>query len=389
MSLFMSNWRSFFTSATDASHEYCEATGLMVLSSMALGRRSVDQGQHGLPPNLFMMLSGDSSAARKTTSVLLAKGIVEELDPFRVGPRDYTVEGLLKWMTSEKDERGKTRNKVVLFAEEFGSDLARMEAYGTTMKADFCALYDGETFEKVRAKGVPLTISKPRVNLFAACAYDMLSSHMKARDWRTGYLMRFLYVVPLHIPPRKPIRPPWPKAAHERVLLAGRVLRDELSRNYKKVGLTFQAENMYGAWGQAALNYAQGNSLMTSYLGRFNVNALKIALLYQLDIDPHAPISDAAMHMALDFVGRVCWPSYTDVLFRTTTDDMQLVLIRILIELRRRSRMRLNDVAQLIDNPIVVQKAVAHLVWGNFAKLIKDPHGDMLVEAKIAPIQPL
>jgi hypothetical protein len=229
MSRFLKPWRDFFLAATDAPHEFCEAAGLMCLANVSIGRRELDVGR-GTRPNLFMMLVGDSSVARKSTSVSFAKLMTEAVECDRVGPRDYTVEALLKWMSVKDPATNKGRNKVALFAEEFGSDLARMEAYASTMPTDFCALYDGDSFEKIRVGSAqPLVIDRPRVNLFAAAAYQMLSTYLKPKDWLNGYLMRFVYVAPGSARPKNYVTPPWPKAEfeNERIALGGK-FRDAL-----------------------------------------------------------------------------------------------------------------------------------------------------------------
>lgn len=383
MSRFLANWRTFFLKATDASYEYCEAAGLMALSSMALGRRSLDVGR-GLQPNLFMMLAGDSSIARKSTSVGLCKALIDRVDPIRVGPRDYTVEGLLKWMASEKDPAtGKSRNKVVLFAEEFGSDLARIEAYGGTTTADFCALYDGGTFEKVRAKAAPLIVDKPRVNLFAAAAYQMLQTYLRTRDWLSGYMMRFIYVAPVSLRPRFTLPPSWPSNEFEAAVVSAKVLKDDLTKKYMKLGLDPVARRMFEQWSQSVEMYTQAmpdSVIMHTYTGRFLVNAQKLALLYQLDIDPFAPIGPAAAQLAIDFASNICWPSFAHVQSVTTLDDFTTTARTVMqfikafpggVASKRTIESRFSGER--------IRKVLEHLVWSEQVLVRKTDRGEEYV----------
>jgi hypothetical protein len=362
LSRFLANWRQFFCKATDASHDYCEAAGLMALSSVALGRRSLSLGR-GLQPNLFLMLAGESSVARKSTSVSLARQLLEEVDPTRVGPRDYTVEGLLKWMMEKDPQTGKSKNKVILFAEEFGADLARATAYGPTMTADFCALYDGQSFEKVRAKAAPFFIDKPRLNLFAASAFHMLTSYLHTRDWLSGYMMRFLYVVPTSSRTPFTLAPAWPKVEFDAAVVSMKVLRDDLKRQYLTMDFDGNARSAFSQWAVSVTKYAQTaqNEAFFIYCSRFIVNVQKVALLYQLDIDPMQPISLAAVQQAIQFASNVCWPSFVTTLQKTTRDDVSFVQLSVLHMLRSGplSRVQLEP----IHRGPAFRKAMDYLVW--------------------------
>lgn len=383
MSRFLANWRTFFLKATDASYEYCEAAGLMALSTMALGRRTLDVGR-GLQPNLFLMLAGDSSIARKSTSVGLCKALIDRVDTDRIGPRDYTVEGLLKWMNAEKDPLTKKgRNKVVLFAEEFGSDLARIEAYGGTTTSDFCALYDGGSFEKVRAKAAPIIIEKPRINLFAAAAYQMLQTYLRTRDWLSGYMMRFVYVAPVSIRPRFTLPPTWPTNEFEAAVVSAKVLRDDLMRKHTKMGLDPVARRMFEQWSMSVETYTQSlpdNIILHTYTGRFLVNAQKLALLYQLDLDPMAPVSAQAAQQAIDFVTHVCWPSFVHVQQVTTLDDF-VTSVRTVVDFVRAQPggTALRRDIDLRFGGERIRKVLEHLVWAERLVSQKSPRGECYV----------
>lgn len=337
MSRFIAPFRQFFLKATDAPLEYGEAVALMTLASIAVGRRELDYGS-GIRPNLFLMLAGPSSAPRKSTSVAFSKKFLKDVDEERVGPRDYTVEGLLKWMQEKDPQTKKTRNKVSLFAEEFGSDLARMEQYAGTMATDFCALYDGESFEKVRAKSGFFRVEKPRVNLFAACAYPMLKRYVKPRDWMNGFLMRFLFVVPAQYRNQYPIAPPFPAPDYSNASTALKTLRDDLkssASSYAKLRLDQNAEAYYASV-MAQLNAVaqQLGPTPQTYLARFGPNILKLSLLYQLDIDPYSWVTAQAVHLAATFALGTCWPSFMETYKQTAMGDFETLFYSVYDTLR-------------------------------------------------------
>lgn len=323
MSRFIAPFRQFFLKATDASFEYGEATALMILASIATGRRELDYGR-GVRPNLFMMLAGDSSVPRKTTCVNFAKQFVKDVDDQRVGPRDYTIEGLIKWMQQKDPATSKTRNKVTLFAEEFGADLARMEAYASTMTADFCALYDGNTFEKARASSGVTRIERPRVNLFAACAYHMLAKFIRPRDWLSGYMMRFIFVAPTEMRPQEEIQPLFPHPEYQQAIVALKTLRDDLNTQHVVLQLDSAALAYYRQeMGRFNQHLKTLGPVQQTYQARFGVNVLKLALLYQLDVDPFSYVTQLAVHQAFTFAFQTCWPSFIEAYNRTAMGEFE------------------------------------------------------------------
>ena len=302
----------------------------MCLSTIALGRRWIDRGD-GINANLYLMLVGDSSVARKSTSVRYAKKMIDQVDPTRIGPSDYTMEGLMKWMGEPPDgmpkSSGLKQNRVMLFSEEFGSDLARMEAYGPTLQADFCKLYDGESFSKVRVASAPLTVVRPRVGLFAAAAYQMLQKYLDAGDWTNGFLMRFLFVAPLEMREKFSIQPRFPQWEWDQA-------RDGLTTVLNEMmvpnpGGSVGHHLSFDAQAEAAILKMQGEFdallpglafIQQTYVERFKTNVQKLALLYQIDEDATAPIGQSAMAKAIVFAYG-CWASFTTAHEKTTAGE--------------------------------------------------------------------
>lgn len=310
-------WRSFFLAATDSPAVYGEGAGLVALSTLTLGNRWLSVGS-GIRPNLYMLLTGDSSVARKSTAVRFARKAIEEINPGLVGPRDYTMEGLYKWMAQKDEQTGKSRNKFCLFSEEFGSDLARTEAYGGTFKEDMCALYDGDDFTKVRAKSDSITIAKPRVNLLGGVAYPLLTRYCSKDDWFTGFLMRFLFISPVEMRPTWVLQPQFPRAQWDSAVQALAALYEEMRDHPHALALSPGAQQLYMSFLKTVPVADAQDAVTPVYTQRLGPNVLKLALLYQIDDDPQADVSDAAMQNAIDFTNYCLWPSFR-VAYRAST----------------------------------------------------------------------
>jgi hypothetical protein len=334
MSQFMGWWRSFFLQATDAPAVFGEASGIQVLSTLALGHRWVDVAQ-GITPNLYMLVTGDSSVARKSTSVRFARQAIEEINEARVGPKDYTMEGLYKWMQVKDPNTGKGRSTVGLFSEEWGTDLSRSEAYGGTMREDLCGLYDGDDFSKVRAKSDSITILRPRVNLMGGVAYNLLTEYCSKHDWFTGFFMRFIFVAPVEMRQKTTIQPKFPTALWNYAITQLANLHDFIKSNPYGLPLSPQAVKHYSDFLNSIPVVDDDAGVAPIYVQRLGPNILKLALLYQIDRDPTAPIGIDAMNDACNFVAYCLWPSFQTVYKVTTKNEFSTALAQVVEWARR------------------------------------------------------
>lgn len=364
MSHFITPFRQWFDKTTDAAPEFSEAAALMCLSSIALGKRWLSATDN-VHPNLFMLLVGESSIARKSTSVRRAQTIVEEVVPHRIGPSDYTMEALFRWMQGKDTETKKTRNKVVLFAKEYGSDLARMDAYNTTFQTDFCALYDGERIEKIRIKSSNVTIDKPRVSFFGASAYEMMQRYLGPRDWHSGYLMRFLYVAPLTKRPEFKQVPAPALTERAAAVTALRYVRDLLGNSSPDTYLTPQAAQMFDGlvdYIRTQLVPSSANEIYTVYTARFTTNLLKLAVLYQLDEDPAADVGVDAMHRAANFAFGVCWPGFMAAYERTALQEFEPIYFAIVDMIKKQPGVTIREIGNQFSGKREAYDAVELLV---------------------------
>lgn len=325
MSRFLAAYQTLFSKSTDAPREFGHAGALNCLSGIALGRRWIDRGG-GIRPNLYMMLVAGSSSDRKSTSVRLSMNLLEAVAPERVGPDDFTAEGLLKYMRPRKG-KGKTRNKLVLGIEEFGQTLAAKGSYAETLGATLCKLYDGSDFTRVRATSQMLTISKPRIGVFAAVAYGMLEQFADPREWATGFYSRFLFVTPLFWGPKYTTVPPTAKHEFDAARLALASLQDELKQAPGPMAVLPSAEQLHAQYAASFPNF-DDNPIWAAQRERTLYSVWKLAMLYQIDDDPHAPISPYAMDSAITFARR-SWRGFKKIHAATASDEFSRLANKI------------------------------------------------------------
>jgi hypothetical protein len=347
---FVSPFMEWFLNSTDAPAVFGEASAMMTLSTVALGRRWFTSSSP-LHPNLYMMIVGPSSKARKTTTIERSMALIQQIAPSRKGPTDYTSEALFKFMEEKDETTGKGRTKLCLYGTEFAADLARSAAYRNTFRDDLTNLYDGFDIDKRRAGfGKSVYVASPRVSLFAAITYEGLSQHVTKLDWGTGFLQRFLYVAPTaqdwretkaNTPPEDPGRKEAALLALYEIVERIRFKGTDVSAYDGRMQFSPEAEEYYKE------SYTLHRDWIVSgkrterelpaevYTERFWPCVKKLALLNQIDLDPDDRIiSYEALSRAIRFASQ-CWQGYIKAYRETTLRDFSTLCELLLEDLQK------------------------------------------------------
>lgn len=326
MSRFLAAYEDLFAKSTDAPVEFGHAGGLAVLSTIALGRRWIERGASRIKPNVFMLLTADSSRDRKSTSVSIAVDIIKEVDARRVGPDDFTAEGLVSFMrhrggeNQQDDEDGEfdtkkivTKSRIVLPIEEFGTYLAASGSYAKTLAATMCRLYDGRRIEKVRASGkTVIVVEDPLVTMLGGVAYGMLERYADETDWITGFFTRIVWVTPVNrrVPYVTP--PPTPTTQRKIVVDAAQSIYNELvtSAHSGVMQLTPNANQIFQTFAEnLKIDEKCEDPAVVAQRERLLNVIWKLSILYQIDIDSSYDISDVAVQRACTFAQQA-WTSF-------------------------------------------------------------------------------
>lgn len=317
MSRFLAAFETYFQRSTDAPREFGHTGGLSCLSAIALGRRWIQRGK-GIHPNLYWVLVADSSRDRKSTSVELAESVVKAVEPERIGPNDFTPEGLADFMRPSAG--GKPRNKLVVYDPEFGGFLARCtRSFGFGLPSFLCQLYDGQDFRPAR-RGKCTPVIEPRVSMLAACAYGMLKRYSDPAFWLNGFWARFVFVTP--IAPRETflLQPPTAMAEFDIACAALANLRRELKASRGPMTIELEAEQLYSTFAQS---FAEGDDpIIAAQRERYLRAIWKLAVLYQVDENPQHPIGTAAVNRAITYIS-TAWQAFQRV-YNDTEADIEL-----------------------------------------------------------------
>lgn len=308
MGQFLTAYEQWFSKTTDAPVEFGHAGGLVVLSTLALGRRWLEQGSGKIQPNLNILLTADSSRDRKSTSVRAAVRVLRELEPKRIGPEDFTAEGIISHM--RRRGAGGTHNRLLIPLEEFGTYLATArQSYGQNLSADMCKLYDGNTFKRVRSGKRAVEIKDPIVSIFGGVAYGMLEKYADPMEWSTGFFARIIFVTPIQ---RRPeiVPPPAPAPIDfQLVLSAAKQIKVALKATRGSMTLMPAAVDIYRGWVSHIRKDGDEDPVIVAQRERLANAVLKISMLYQIDAEHSRPVTAAAMDAATQF-GTRAWAAF-------------------------------------------------------------------------------
>lgn len=198
---FVSQYVAFSEMHNDAAREYAEAAGLALLALAAPQARVKlgPYGENGLPLNLYLLLVGDSSTSRKSTSQKLMASVAKWVRPDGLPGRIASPEALVE-MLAKLSPQGTRWNP-----DEFGMFLAQMYAqdFKKGIEEVLLTVYDGETYTYVRAGEKETRVDDPSLTILGASTPEALGMAGPSAQV-TGLLPRFGVVFPKVFPDVQP-----------------------------------------------------------------------------------------------------------------------------------------------------------------------------------------
>lgn len=295
---------------THAPWTFHYASALTVLGAALLENTWIQWGSHLLHPNLFTLLIGSSSIQAKSTSIGAAMGPLRKFRPSLCGPSEMSAEGLLPALAEHPS--------MLLTFGEFARLLNLTQTWGAGLKSLLMDLYDcPPRYTKRLANKKPLDISAPKVALLGGVNTAVLESTASTiEDWRTGFLARFLPVLPggpdgENLTILYPIkRIPFPRPVNPlEIDEMARKLGEVASRALPLHAIEPSARTVYIDW--LAIHDPKVGELpehLEPVHNRITVMVLKVAVILQADLGGGAILTEEAMTRACAF-GDMAWSS--------------------------------------------------------------------------------
>jgi hypothetical protein len=187
---FIDDYVTWGSDATDATPEYHELSGAILLSAVLADGLHVKTSFGRIVPNIWGLILGESTLTRKTTAMRMAMDFITDLDPTCLLATSGSVEGILSGL-SERPSKAS-----MFFKDEvagFFSEIQRKD-YLVGMAEALAHLYDCPAIDHRRLRKETITIVSPVFIFFGGGIRDRVYETVHEDLFYSGFLPRFLIV---------------------------------------------------------------------------------------------------------------------------------------------------------------------------------------------------
>lgn len=278
--------------ATDAAPQYHAGVCMVTLSCLLAGTLRLYTQFGEIKPNIWLMIMGDTTTSRKSTSMEMGTDIIDEVYPDALLATDGTIEGLV---TSISTRPG----RVSLFHRDEISGLIDAMAkkdYNAGMLEAFTKLYDGKRMKRILRKE-QIDVRDPVFIMLTGGTKEGIMSSMSHHHIRSGFAPRFCYISAKSDPSRRRgLGPKTHVSMAARKLLVSRF--EEIFEKFNTVNrsslfdpsptievtLTEEAWILFNQYDSFLMRIAENSSIgvtehLTPMLARLSMTGLKISML--------------------------------------------------------------------------------------------------------------
>jgi hypothetical protein len=251
----------------------------------------VEADRHGT--NLFVVLAGDTSKARKGTSAGRVKQIMVEADKPWVDERMKSGlssgEGLIwnvrdsvmhwnpKEQAYEKVDPGVSDKRLMIVEPEFAGTLAVMQRPGNTLSPQVRQAWDGITLSSL-TKNHPVRATDPHISIVGHVTDEDLRANLDSTSMANGYANRFLFARVRRVRDL----PHGGSLDERKVLELGERTKAALGRA-RTAGRVRMTPEAGSHWEKVYHALSEGQpGLLGAVIGRAEAQTVRLALLYAL-----------------------------------------------------------------------------------------------------------
>jgi len=187
---FIDRYFDWASNVTDAVPEYHELCAAIILSATLADNVRLDVSYDTIVPNLWGLVLGESTLTRKTTAMLLAMKMIQDVDPEANMANDGTAEGLLTGLSMRP-------GRVSIFYKDEVSgffDAINNKRYLAGVFETLTHLYDSpQRYTRMLSKS-EIVIQSPVFIFFGGGIAERTFQALTESDVLSGFLPRFLVV---------------------------------------------------------------------------------------------------------------------------------------------------------------------------------------------------
>ncbi len=313
---FLTLYKEFCTEITDAPENYHDYMAMATVGIVMGNDVYLPFGDTRIYPNVWLILLGDSSYSRKTTSINIGKKLLSEVFPERIYPNEFSQEKIQS-LLGDHPAGG-------FFFSEFVTLMGLLSRdYMSGTKGFLADIYDSPfTYRRETQKGT-VEIRNPAISIISATTQSWFTDRMKESDIMGGFLPRFLMIMPgqktksLAIPP---------EADFEKK----KVLRNILEKISQIKGVAYlkpDAKAYFEGWYEKLCSWPS-NGRTQPFIQRLQIYTLKFAMILSAINSGDLKINHENMAQAVEMVRRAA----KDL---TKIDDEELVFGKVQINMKK------------------------------------------------------
>lgn len=318
------DYTKWATTATDAAPQYHVGVGISILSVLLASSLRLYTQFGEIKPNIWLMIIGDTTTSRKSTSMEMGTDIIDEIFPSALLATDGTVEGLITSIAARP-------GKVSLFHRDEVSGLLEAMAkkeYNAGMLEAFTKLYDGKRMKRTLRRE-QIDVNDPVFIMITGGTKEGVFSALNINHIRSGFAPRFCYISADTDLTR--VRGLGPKTASSRAERNALVAKFEdifdahstfdsanpfAEVTNKEVTLTDEAWTLYNLYDSRLMDIAQDSNVadrLTPMLSRLAMSGLKMSMLIAAsavtDSNAEITVTDKDIKKAFSYVDE--WKRYS------------------------------------------------------------------------------
>jgi len=269
----LTSYVDYCNEITDSPLIFNAMAGITVLAAAA-GANISFRGFGGIETwcNLYTLLIAPSGNFRKSTSLAIARRILQDADRTLVLSNEYSREAFLSNL--------KDQPNAIMFLTEFSANLASWsKEYNVGFKEILTELFDPVYIYKRKLQKGDIEINRPALNILAASTADWLMERLTSGDLRGGFVGRFLICGATSKERWMGLAEDKSDRAWEEML--GQYLRLVCEMKHTTVDLK-GIRDKFNLWLHNLENSQTITSEMIGFISRIGTHTLKLAILFML-----------------------------------------------------------------------------------------------------------
>ena len=270
---FIRRYVEYAADSTDAPLSYHLGVALTTLSATVPPNLGLWFAGSTLYAPLWVLLVGRSGRDRKSTAIKIGTAILRDVDPFLLGDKPGSTEGLIESLAAQPTQ--------LVAYSEFGEFLSKTQrGYLNPMKNLYTDLWDNEPQQRRLANRVT-NVDAPRLSLLAGVTPAYLDRYSEEPDWTGGFMSRWACIHATR--ERDIIEPPFLAEQREKLVQMLTERKDVPDAGTCR-GFDADAGDRWREWfGGLSARHATVTEIKSGAMARAPIFAIKVALLYAYD----------------------------------------------------------------------------------------------------------